>query len=213
MDNIRVVIAHPHPVIVRGLSSVLESQREFKIVARCADIRSCIEAIRTLKPHITIAAISMCRIGGLDLLDIGNSEDMSTRVVLFGTNIEHDDLSALAGAGAYAALPENVELDILVQVLRQVAGGKTVRPLELGATEEEAAVEKTVPALTDRELQIMRLVSEGLSNKELGRRLNLTDGTIKVHLHHIFQKLELSNRTALAAFAISQDDRLDSSDD
>ena len=52
----------------------------------------------------------------------------------------------------------------------------------------------------------MRLVSEGLSNKEIGRRLNITDGTIKVHLHHIFQKLEISNRTVLAAIAISQDD-------
>ena len=52
----------------------------------------------------------------------------------------------------------------------------------------------------------MRLVSEGLSNKEIGRRLNITDGTIKVHLHHIFQKLEISNRTVLAAMAISQDD-------
>ena len=55
----------------------------------------------------------------------------------------------------------------------------------------------------------MRLVSEGLSNKEIGRRLNITDGTIKVHLHHIFQKLEISNRTVLAALAISQDDNVD----
>jgi two-component system nitrate/nitrite response regulator NarL len=60
--------------------------------------------------------------------------------------------------------------------------------------------------LTDRERQIMRLVSEGLSNKEIGRRLNIVDGTIKVHLHHIFQKLEISNRTVLAALAISHDD-------
>ena len=60
--------------------------------------------------------------------------------------------------------------------------------------------------LTDRERQIMRLVSEGLSNKEIGRRLNITDGTIKVHLHHIFQKLEISNRTLLAALAISHKD-------
>ena len=58
-------------------------------------------------------------------------------------------------------------------------------------------------ALTQRERQIMRLVSEGLSNKEIGRRLNITDGTIKVHLHHVFQKLEISNRTVLAAVALS----------
>ena len=59
----------------------------------------------------------------------------------------------------------------------------------------------------------MRLVSEGLSNKEIGRRLNITDGTIKVHLHHIFQKLEISNRTVLAALAISQSDRAGSPED
>jgi two-component system nitrate/nitrite response regulator NarL len=57
--------------------------------------------------------------------------------------------------------------------------------------------------LTDRERQIISLVSEGLSNKEIGRRLNIADGTIKVHLHHIFQKLEISNRTLLAALVIS----------
>ena len=58
--------------------------------------------------------------------------------------------------------------------------------------------------LTDREHQIMRLVSAGLSNKAIGRRLNVSEGTIKVHLHHIYQKLEISNRTVLAALAISQ---------
>ena len=63
--------------------------------------------------------------------------------------------------------------------------------------------DKTLTTLTDRERQIMRLVSEGLSNKEIGRRLNITDGTIKVHLHHVFQKLEISNRTVLAALALS----------
>jgi two-component system, NarL family, nitrate/nitrite response regulator NarL len=71
--------------------------------------------------------------------------------------------------------------------------------------EQHAITEKPAQALTDRERQIMRLASEGLSNKEIGRRLNLTDGTIKVHLHHIFQKLEVTNRTALAALAMSQD--------
>ena len=66
-----------------------------------------------------------------------------------------------------------------------------------------AIAENVLTVLTDRERQIMALVSEGLSNKEIGRRLNVADGTIKVHLHHIYQKLEISNRTVLAALAIS----------
>jgi two-component system nitrate/nitrite response regulator NarL len=211
MDYIRVVIAHPHPVIVRGLSSVLEAQQEFRIVARCADVTSCIEAIRTLKPHITIAGTSMSGMGGLDILDVVNSEGVSTRVVLFAAALEERDLQTLADAGAYAVLPQNVDVEILVQILRQVAGGQRLRSSERVPSEEHGVPEKSAPALTDRERQIMRLVSEGLSNKEIGRRLNLTDGTIKVHLHHIFQKLEVNNRTALAAFAISQDDYPDSS--
>jgi len=67
----------------------------------------------------------------------------------------------------------------------------------------DSNAEKAVKTLTDRERQIVRLVSEGLSNKEIGRRLKITDGTIKVHLHHIFEKLQVSNRTALAAGHLS----------
>ena len=68
----------------------------------------------------------------------------------------------------------------------------------------DSNTEKAVPALTNRERQIIRLVSEGLSNKEIGRRLKITDGTIKVHLHKIFEKLQVRNRTALAAVHLSQ---------
>jgi two-component system nitrate/nitrite response regulator NarL len=69
--------------------------------------------------------------------------------------------------------------------------------------ERETIAENELTVLTDRERQIISLVSEGLSNKEIGRRLNIADGTIKVHLHHIFRKLEISNRTLLAALVIS----------
>jgi two-component system nitrate/nitrite response regulator NarL len=155
----------------------------------------------------------MAGASGLDILSLVNSEGVSTRVVLFATAVEERDLRTLAGAGAYAVVPQDVDLEILVQILRQVAGGRRMRPSDRAAFEEQSFVERSASALTDRERQIMRLVSEGLSNKEIGRRLNLTDGTIKVHLHNIFQKLEVSNRTALAAFAMSQDDHPDSSED
>jgi two-component system nitrate/nitrite response regulator NarL len=71
------------------------------------------------------------------------------------------------------------------------------------SSEQRAVAESALTVLTDRERQIMRLVSKGLSNKEIGRRLKISEGTIKVHLHHIYQKLGISNRTVLAALAIS----------
>jgi len=92
----------------------------------------------------------------------------------------------------------------------QVAAGPSLLPSRLpepASYREQRGITNTanvLSALTPRERQIMRLVSEGLSNKEIGRQLNIVDGTIKVHLHNIFQKLDIGNRTVLAALAISE---------
>ena len=212
MRCIRILVADRHPVILQGLSSVLEAQRDFKIVARCGDGTTFIEAIRTFQPDITIVGVSMPNMSGLEVLAIANCESFSTRVVFFATSVEARDLQMLLAAGAYAVVPQDVDLETLVQTLRRVADYRGPLSAEQVVRQEPNAIaEKSVTALTDRERQIMRLVSEGLSNKEIGGRLNLTDGTIKVHLHHIFQKLEVGNRTALAAFAMSQNDQSDSS--
>jgi two-component system, NarL family, nitrate/nitrite response regulator NarL len=211
MRLIRVIVADRLPVILQGVTSVLEAQRDFKVVARCGDGASCIEAIRTFRPDITVVGVSLPDISGLEVLAIANSESLCTRVVFFYTSVEARDQQTLIAAGAHAVVPQDVNLEILVQVLRQVADGRRSASSDQVVRQEPTAIaEKSATALTDRERQIMRLVSEGLSNKEIGRRLNLTDGTIKVHLHHIFQKLEVGNRTALAAFAMSQNDHPDS---
>ncbi len=208
MRCIRVVIAGRHPVILQGLSSVLGAQRDFRIVGCCDAGASWIEAIRIFVPDIAILDISMPDIGGLEILTIASSENLPTRLVFFTASLEGCDLQVLAAAGAHAVIPQDVEPEILVQMLRQVADGQRLLPWppsdQVVFRQQSAIAEKALTALTDRERQIMRLVSEGLSNKEIGRRLNLTDGTIKVHLHHIFQKLDVSNRTELAALAISQ---------
>jgi two-component system nitrate/nitrite response regulator NarL len=96
-----------------------------------------------------------------------------------------------------------------VKSLQQVADGQRLFPLPSSdqvSPEQSGGTANALTVLTNRERQIMCLVSEGLSNKEIGRRLNIGDGTIKVHLHHIYEKLEISNRTALAALAISQNE-------
>jgi two-component system nitrate/nitrite response regulator NarL len=163
-----------------------------------------------LLPDIAIFDISMPGLTGLEILAVANSESLPTRLVFFTASIEDRELVESAAEGAYGVIPKDVAPDILVQSLRQVAEGQRLLPLpSSGQTETQARgsiaiAESVLTVLTDRERQIMGLVSEGLSNKEIGRRLNIADGTIKVHLHHIFQKLEISNRTVLAALAISQ---------
>jgi two-component system, NarL family, nitrate/nitrite response regulator NarL len=210
MRCIRVVIADRHPVILQGLRGVLGAQRDFEVVAHCRDGASCIEAIRNFVPDIAIVGISMPDVAGLQILAIASSENIPTRLVFFTSSTEARELRMLAAAGAHAVIPKDVDSDILVQILRQVADGKRLLKLpssdQVIFLEQSAIAERALTALTDRERQIMRLVCEGLSNKEIGRRLSITDGTIKVHLHHIFQKLEIGNRTALAALAVSQNE-------
>jgi two-component system, NarL family, nitrate/nitrite response regulator NarL len=207
-----VVIADRHPVVLQGLTNVLRAESGFKVVACCSDGTDCIEAIRSLVPDIAILDISLPGLTGLEILTIANSESLSTRLVFFTASVEDRELVISAAAGAYGVILKDVALEILVQSLRQVADGQRLLPLppsDQAVPREQrdiAITENVLSVLTDREHQIMRLVSEGLSNKEIGRRLSIVDGTIKVHLHNIFQKLEISNRTVLAALAILHND-------
>ena len=207
MRCINVLIADRFPVVVQGLRRVLGAQHNFKIVACCSDGISCVEAIRCLGPDIAILDISMPGLTGLEILGIVNSEGFSTRVVFFTASVEDREL--VMSATAYGIILKDATPEFLVKSLQQVADGQRLlpRPSSDQLSREQIAVTgNALTMLTDREHQIMCLVSGGLSNKEIGRRLNISDGTIKVHLHHIYEKLEISNRTALAALAISQNE-------
>ena len=211
MRCISVVIADRHPVVLQGLSKLLEAHHDFNIVACCSEGRSCIEAIRNLAPDVAILAASISGVTGREILSIVKSEHLATRLVFFTASDEDCELVMSAATNGYSIISKDVMPEALVQSLRRVAEGETLLPLpaheQAECREQNPITQSSFSTLTDRERQIMRLVSEGLSNKEIGRRLNITDGTIKVHLHHIFQKLEISNRTLLATLAISNDDR------
>jgi two-component system, NarL family, nitrate/nitrite response regulator NarL len=212
MHRIRVVIADRHPIVRQGLADVLGTERDFRLVACCGDGPSCIEAIRLFVPEIAIVDPTLPDIGGSEILAVTRAEKFRTRLVFFAGYIHDSDIASLASGGAYSVISKDIEPKLLLQILRQVANNHRMAPPtpnELEPAEETTKAKAAHAPLTDRERQIMRLVSEGLSNKEIARRLNVTDGTIKVHLHHIFQKLEVCNRTVLATLAISQVHKLD----
>ena len=215
MRCVNVVIADRHPVVLQGLTTLLGEGSGFKVVSSSSDGESCIEAIRRFVPDIAIFDISMPGLTGLEILAIANSENLPTRLILFTASFDDSELVMAVVAGAYGVISKDVTPEILVQSLREVADGRKLLPQSSSnwvVSREQgniAIAENVLTVLTDRQRQIMRLVSEGLSNKEIGRRLNVADGTIKVHLHHIFQKLDVSNRTVLAALAISQNDSPD----
>ena len=210
MHRTRLLIADRYPVVLQGLTSLFAAHYDFKIVASCSDGMSCLEAMRNLAPDVVILDISMPDLTGLEILAIANAENLPTRLVFFTASTEHGELVAATAAGTCSVVPKDAEPEVLVESLRQIADGWRLLPLlrsELLLSREErngALAESMLSLLTDREREIMRLVSEGLPNKAIARRLNISQGTIKMHLHHMYQKLEINNRTALATLAFSQ---------
>jgi two-component system nitrate/nitrite response regulator NarL len=181
---------------------MLGSQRDFKIVALCTDGGSCLQAVRIFQPDITIVGASAPGFDRREIIDLTISENAETRLVLYKALVEDDDAHSSQLAGVSAVIPADVNLETLVQVLRRVVGTQRFTSYARVVPVEQRMLQwrSATTTLTSRERLIARLVGEGLSNKEIGRRLNLTDGTIKVHVHHIFQKLKVTSRTALAAF-------------
>jgi RNA polymerase sigma factor (sigma-70 family) len=208
--RIRLVVADRHPIVLLGLASLFAGHRDFEVVASCRDGASCVEAIRNLAPDVALLGDSLPDVMASEILAIAKAENFSTRLVFFSASIEHRDLAAAIEAGACSVISKNASPETLLQSLRLMAESISLLPEpspDLAPTGKEvngANIEALLAVLTDREREIMRLVSEGLSNKAIARQLNISLGTIKVHLHHIYQKLEINNRTVLAALAISQ---------
>ena len=194
MSRVTVVISDRYPVVLCGLTSVLRAENDFDIVASCHDGRQCMQAIRDLSPNIALLDIFMPTLPGLEILAATQSEKLHTRLVFFTPSLEIREIGTAVIHGAYGVISKEVSAADLVQCLRDVAAGTKVFPFN----------PETVPdLLTQREQEVMRLVSEGLSNKKIGRRLNISDGTVKVHLHHIYEKLSIKNRATLAAAAVT----------
>jgi len=189
-------------VVLCGLKSILHAENDFVVVASCCDGAKAMHAIRDLSPHIALLGMSMRDPICLEILAAVTSEHLRTRIVFLTAAMGDRELVTAAAWGAYGVVTKEARPEMLVEFLRQVVSGRLL-PLGLLDAEQrrqQKRYERT--PLTERECQIAELVSEGLSNKEIGRRLGLSEGTIKVHLHHAYRKVAVSNRTALAISAL-----------
>lgn len=210
MSSTTIVIADRHPVFLCGLGSVLRESDDFKIVASCREGIACIKALRELSPDLVLIDMALPGASGLDILATAIAEGLPSRVLFLAESVEERTVTSAAAKGAYGVLPRETSPEMLMRCLRRVARGRRMFPLPLGAKGSERKAQSPrnrcaanlLTLLTERERQIVQLVSEGLSNKDVGNCLALSDGTIKVHLHNIYQKLAIHNRTTLAALVM-----------
>ena len=201
---LRVVLADDHPIVLSGLRVLLQAAPEVEIVATAPDGATALEAIRTYEPHIAVVDINMPQLTGLDVLDAVETNGLATRVILLTGSATDEQIATAVERGAWGFLLKEHALGTLMECLRTVAAGQRWLPEEVVAPAIRRATERRekdvqlARVLTAREYEIAGLVAQGLSNKHIARRLTISEGTVKIHLHNTFEKLGGLNRTSLA---------------
>jgi DNA-binding NarL/FixJ family response regulator len=209
-ESISVVVADDHPVVLQGIVGVLRMHKDLNIVAVCSEGPAAMQAILELRPDVAVLDVAMPGMSGIDILSTMVAHDCLTKVIFLTAGLSDKQLLTAIAQGARGLILKDVAADNIVKCVREVAGGSRWIPIDIveAALEREEGKRDLVEKLTLRERQIITLLSEGLSNKEIGRQLGLTEGTVKIHLHNIYTKLEVPNRTALTALAIAYQNEL-----
>jgi len=197
-----VFLVDDHPVLLRGLADLIDLEAEFKVVGSTSEPRKAFEMIDRLKPDIAVLDVNMPDVSGLALLRRIRSADLPVRAVFLSAMLTDSHISEALENGVWGLLLKESAPDTLIDCLRHVAAGHAWLPEELAARADRGRYDEVKPgldALTPREMEIAGHACRGLSNKLIARELGSSEGTVKIHLHHIFQKLQIGNRTALAA--------------
>jgi DNA-binding NarL/FixJ family response regulator len=211
---ISIVVADDHPIVLHGVADLLRSNSDMNVVTVCEDGATALEAIRKWSPAVAVLDIVMPGLTGLDVLASIAADGLATKVVLLAATTNDEQLVRAFNDGVQGIVLKEEALTELVGCIRVIAGGRQWLPFALinAALERETRRRSTSQQLTRlltlRERQVVLLIAEGLPNKEVGRRLDLSEGTVKIHLHNIYQKLQVNNRTSLAALAIAHRDAL-----
>jgi DNA-binding NarL/FixJ family response regulator len=201
---IRVVIADDHPLFREGVVRSLQEAGDFDIVGQAGNSDEAIRMVRELGPELVLLDISMPGGGLLAARSIGESAP-GVKIVMLTVSEADDDVLAALEAGAKGYVLKGVGSATLAEILSAIIDGESYVPPALAArllmelrTPPEPTAEEPLSTLTEREEEILRFVSLGLSNKEIARKLDLQEKTVKHHMTRILSKLHVRNRTEAA---------------
>lgn len=200
---ISLVLADDHPIVLAGLENMLRRERDCRVVASCVDGVEAMRAITRHSPDVAVLDLRMPRMDGLAVLRQIQKEKLATRTVLLAAVLEDDDLVEAVRLGVRGIVLKEMAPTLVVQCVREVhAGGQWLEKRSVSQAIEklirrEEATRDMAKILTPRELQIAGAVASGLRNKEIADKLGIAEGTVKIHLHVIYEKLKIDGRMAL----------------
>lgn len=202
---IRMIIADDHRVILEGLEGLMRREG-FDVVATATSGSQALEAVREHQPQILVLDMRMPDGDGLSVLRTLHEEKLPTRAILLTAELHEDEVLEAMRLGAAGLVLKESAAVLLVNCVRRVAHGERVfdegmvsRALERMLKKQEA--ENLKDLLSPRETEIVKMVAAGLRNKEIAIELSIGEGTVKTHLHAIYEKLGVHGRVELAKFA------------
>ncbi len=212
MSRVRVVLVDDHALMRQGISTILSAQADLEVVGEASSGEEAIEVVRRTRPDVVCMDVEMPGIGGLEATRRLVADSEVTAHVLMLTTFEREDyLLAALEAGASGFLLKNARPENLVDGVRAIAAGEALLAPELTRAVIERAVarERTPSAptgvmpeqLTEREVEVLRLMAQGLSNDEIAERLVVGRATVKTHVSNVLMKLSLRDRVQAVAFA------------
>jgi DNA-binding NarL/FixJ family response regulator len=200
---IRLILADDHRIILEGLEQLFRREREFQVLATCTSGREALVAVRLHKPDVLVLDYQMPNGDGLSTLKAVRAENLTTRVVLLTATMDEDDVLDAMQAGVHGLVLKESAAVMLVNCVRKVAAGQRVldESMVSRALDRMAQRQDVSNTLSARETEIVKMVAAGLRNKEIAGKLAIGEGTVKSHLHTIYEKLGVHGRVELTLYA------------
>ncbi len=214
--KLRVLLVDDQPLFRRALATLISAQFDMTVVGEAESGRDALDKVRALHPDLVVMDVNMPGTSGVDGVAAIRGAGIAIPIVMLTVSEDDDDLFSAIKAGANGYLLKNVRPEQLFEDLRGVmrgeapiapaVAGKLLEALRTGGipVRGAAAQAATDSILTRRESEILQLVANGLSNKEIANELTITEGTVKNHVHNALEKLHLTNRVQAAAYAVRQ---------
>ncbi len=210
---IRVLVADDHALFRRALAAVFADEEDIDLVGEANDGEEAVKMAAELVPDVVLMDVRMPKMLGIEAARQISAAQPTTKIVMLTVSDEEEDLFEAIKAGASGYLLKEVDPTEIAQAIRQIHAGHSLLSPAVASklVSEFAAISKrsderaSRPSLTDRELQVLRYASDGLTNRQIGRRLTISENTVKNHIRNILEKLHLHSRMEAVLYAVREE--------